>query len=152
MADEANRSGTKIALEECPPSDEEARALFALFAIEADTVYFACKDAMERTPQVQALDLDDVLSESYVLFLRSMVRYDRERGELAPYLGHALRVRVKAYVKSMQHETSDEEDMEVEDVSRVAPGFDIPELYQELKDEGRLPSRAQELWDQLAPA
>lgn len=146
----ADKSGTEEAIEKCPPSDEEARAIYQLFSVHAETIFHVCKTVLEKTPEVEALELEDVLQEAYPLFQRVLIRYERERGDLQLYLANALKAYVKRWVGGMQHETAEEE-ATVEDRSKVAPGFDIPRLYNELREEDRLPRKAEELYDKLHP-
>lgn len=140
-------AATKKALEDEPPRDDEARALYHLYALHAETVYHVCRQELERASNTEALTLEDVLQESYPRFLRAMVQYDRERGELDLYLAHALRQRVQDYIHSQAEQK--EEEQEQEDTAPIAPGFDLPSIYRELKAEGRVPRNAKRLHDTL---
>lgn len=147
-AEEHSYASTKKAVEEEPPTGDEARALYHLYARHAETIYHVCQQELERASETDALTLEDVLQEAYPRFMRAMVSYDRERGELKMYLAHALRQRIKDYVKANREETDDSEQEQPDD-SPIAPGFDIPRLYDEMVEEGRVPRKAERLHDTL---
>lgn len=152
VADEHAQNQTKRAVQECPPGDVAAGALFGLFARHAETIWHVCNEQMERASEVEALTLEDVLMEAYPLYIRAMVRYDPARGPLDLYLASALSRRVQIYIASHAHESAEEgAETEVEDAETIAPGYNIPELYEELIAEGAVPERAAEVYDRLHP-
>jgi hypothetical protein len=150
-AEQHSHASTKKAVRECPPTDSEAGALYQLFALRAETVYHVAREELERASEVDALELQDVLQEAYVLYQRSMVQYDPERGTLKNYLAHALRQRIKGYIQRHSATTSEDGESEVADGAAVAPGFSIPALYEELKEEGRVAAEAEELHNRITP-
>lgn len=150
VAAEASRNSTKKAVEECPPEGDEARAIYHLYAMHAETIWHVCNAALEQTSETDAVELEDVLQESYPLFQRALVSYDPDKGPLYLYLANALKRRVQIYLNSQSHETTDDE-AEVEDEGRVAPGYNLPELYSELVDEGSVPAEAVSIFDRLHP-
>lgn len=150
VAAEASHNSTKRAVEECPPEGDEARAIYHLFALHAETIWHVCNTALEQTAETDAVSLEDVLQEAYPLFQRCLVSYDPDRGPLDLYLANALKRRVQIYLGSASHETTDDE-QEVEDEGRVAPGYDLPALYDELVEDGRVPESAVEVYDRLHP-
>jgi len=151
-ADKHNTHQNKRAVQNCPPSDAEAGALFCLFATWADRVYGIAKHTLQSHSETghtdePGLELEDLLQEGYILFQRAMVRAESEN-EMAS----RLRARMAEYCKSQLVERDDPDDRSpVGDDHEVAPGFSIPALYNELKEEDRLPRRAERLWDQLRP-
>ncbi|MCS3827426.1 hypothetical protein GGP85_002896 [Salinibacter ruber] len=149
------RHATKEAVQNCPPADGAARALFDIFATHAERIFHICRQAHEvyttsSHSDEPALDLDDLLQEAYPLFLRSMIRHtDRGVGD---HLQRAFRDRVRDYVETTLTERDDPDDRPaLKDESRVAPGFDIPRLYQELRESDRLSRRAERAYDRLHP-
>jgi len=151
VANNEGRHATKTAVQECPPTDAEARALHTIYAIEADTVYHICREAysaymQSSHAQEPHLSLDDVLVEAYPLYLRAMVRYQGTR-PLEKHLLVALRNRVRDYLESKLSVPDDPDGRpELEDRDPVAPGFDLVEIYAELVEEGQVSDRARELW------
>lgn len=149
-AEQHDHASTKKAVQNCPPTDSEAGALYQLFASKAETVYHVAREELEHASETNALTLEDILQEAYVLYQRSMVRYDPERGTLKNYLAHALRQRIRDYIEKHSATTSEDES-EVTDTEAVAPGFSIPALYNELKEEGRVADTAEQLHDRITP-
>jgi hypothetical protein len=156
VADEAGRHGTKKAVQECPPSDEAARALFEAFAIEAEVVFHVCREAYQAYTDSghedePHLSLEDLLQEAYVLFQRSMVRFQGER-TLERHVRRPFRDRVRAYLDAQLSTYDDPENRPaVEDQAAFAPGYDMAGIYDELREEDRLPKRADRLWREAYP-
>lgn len=154
-AEEHSRHSTKKAVQNCPPTDTAAPALFRIFAVHAEQVFHICREAhVVYTQSAHAdepgLDIEDLLQEAYPLYLRAMVRHkDRE---VSDHLQRAFRDRVKDYVETVLTERDDPDDRpELEDESHVAPGYDLPKLYKELREEDRLPKRAERAYDRMHP-
>lgn len=150
-----SRHSTKKAVQNCPPGEGAARALFDVFAVHAERIFHICRQAHEiyatsSHSDEPSLDLDDLLQEAYPLYLRAMVRHDdREVGE---HLQRAFRDRVRDYVETILTDRDDPDDRDpVVDESRVAPGFDIPRLYNELRAADRLSRRSQRAYRRLHP-
>lgn len=149
------RHATKEAVQNCPPEEGAARALFDVFAAHAERIFHICREAHEvymtsSHSDEPSLDLEDVLQEAYPLFLRAMVRHeDREVGD---HLQRAFRDRVRGYIETTLTERDDEDDRPaLADDSKVAPGFNVPRVYNELREEDRLPRRSQKAYNRLHP-
>jgi len=149
-AEQHSHASTKKAVQNETPTDFEAGALYQLFALRAETVYHVAREELEHASETNALTLEDALQEAYVLFQRAMVQYDPKRGPLDLYLAHALKQRIRDYVEKHSATTSEDES-EVADTEAVAPGFSIPALYNELKEEGRVADAAEQLHDRITP-
>lgn len=153
-ADKHARHSTKKAVQNCPPTDNAARALFDIFAAHAERICHICRETHEvyttsSHSDEPSLDLEDLLQEAYPLFLRAMVRHE---GDVGDHLQRAFRDRVKDYIETILTERDDPDERgALEDESRVAPGFDIPRLYNELREEDRLPRKAERAYDRLHP-
>ena len=139
IADEADTAGTKKAVQETEMTEEEREAARQLFASYHDTIEEVCRFMLrnqqpgEKTPPLQ---LDDLLQESYVHFLRALVRYDPGRGELDQYLRHALRSRLKRYVQSKSTRREDREERDPIPSTTSFRRYDVVAITQELVDEG----------------
>lgn len=150
-ANDHSRHQTKKALRDEPPRDSEAGAIYQLYAMHSDTIWHVCHEELSKASQTEAITIEDVLAEAYVLFQRALIQYDQDRGKLKTYLGRALRRRVQIYIDGHSHETTESDDREEEDKG-FAPGFNLGEIYQELVDEGRVSTDAQELFEKHAPS
>jgi DNA-directed RNA polymerase specialized sigma subunit len=141
-AEQHSRHQCKKAVQETTPTDKEAEALFALYRKHKDDIKHWCRQALSKA-QGTTLTLDDVMAEAYILFQRSLVRYDEEKAGLRTYLQHDLRGRIRDYLEAVTEEQGEQEEPEDR---VVAPGFDLVEIYEELIDEGRVSEEAEELW------
>lgn len=127
--------------------EEAARDAHRLYQQHRAEIKEICRHAYEKTTRSSEqppLDLEDVLQESYLLFLRCLVRYDPEQGGMDTYLRHALRSRVTDYLRSRSTRQAEPE----ESRSRgQAAEVDVVDEVRTLIDEGRLDGGA--LWDRL---
>ena len=138
----------KRALEDCPPPPDVQDALYALFAIWSPHIHYHCRLALEShthstAADEPALQLDDLLQDAWTLFLRAMVP-STTRDEA---MGR-LRARLAEHVRTHLVLDDDPEQRDpVPSADYAAPGFNVPRLYDELRQEGRLSNRAEQLWD-----
>jgi len=165
-ADDASHNGTKQAVEETTMTDAEREAAGQLFSALEDTIFRVCehsyRKAIESEGEKPAVELEDVLQETYVLFLRSLVRYDPEKSDLQTYLLHALRRRVEVYLRSRSERRQEDDRPPVRNSERfqghstqdgkgpeidILSGFDVIEIVNELVEEGHLDGG--ELWDEI---
>jgi len=153
IADAADSAGTKKAVQETEMREEEQRAAQRLFASCHEIIEEVCRYVLrneqsgEETPSIE---FEGLLHQSYLHFLRSLVRYDPDRGELEPYLRHAMGARLKAYVqsKSTHRDHRDEEEKEAVPSTTSFRRFDIIAIVAELIEDGRLGAE-EEGWDGL---
>jgi RNA polymerase sigma factor (sigma-70 family) len=134
------------------PTDSEARALYELYSQHEEDIESWCKSALTKAQGEDAppVGLEDLMAESYVLFQRSLVRFDPEQSSLRTYLQHDLRGRIRDYLRSMSGERKEREESHP-DRAAVAPKFHLPELYEELVDDGRVPAEAARIYSRLHP-
>lgn len=154
-AERHDHHSTKQAVENCPPTDKAAPALFDIFAANAERIYMICHEAHTVYTESShadepSLSLGDLLQEAYPLFLRSMVRHkDRD---VSQHIQRAFQDRVIGYVETILTERDDPDGRsELEDQSHVAPAFDIPALLEELCEGDKLSRRATRAYDRLHP-
>ncbi len=154
-AESHSHHATKKAVENCPPTDEAAPALFDIFAANAERIYMICHDAHTVYAESSHADepslaLEDLLQEAYPLYLRAMVRHKGR--DVAQHIQRAFKDRMIDYVETILTERDDPDGRPpIADESRVAPSFDIPRLYNELREDDRLPRKAERAWDRLHP-
>jgi DNA-directed RNA polymerase specialized sigma24 family protein len=151
-ADLHARHACKRAVKKVTPTDEEARALYELYAEHESDIREWCKDALTKAQGEDAppVGLEDLMAESYVLFQRSLVRYDPEQSSLRTYLQHDLRGRIRDYLRSVSRQTAEREEQRPDEAS-AAPKFHLDELYAELVDEGRVPAEVARIYKRLHP-
>ena len=101
-AEKAPRHGNKVAVQTVPPGDAASEALYSLYAIWAEDIYWTCRQVHQRWMASAHADepgvsFEDVLQESWVLYQRAMVqaegRYqmlDRLQARTATYLRSRL--------------------------------------------------------------
>jgi len=142
-----SRHATKRAVQEVDPRPEERRALMALFALQAETIYWVCSDVLSRYARSghadePSLELEDLLAEAYPLFLRALVRYEGDR-PLEIHVRRAFRGRVEDYVESrLRHPAPigpDGAAPDIPDTSGSLPDVDIGAICKELQEEGVVP-------------
>ena len=159
-AEDHDHNETKRAVNEVEMTKPEREAAGHLFSLMENTIHEVCSHALKKTRQAPTqppLELQDVLQESYILFLRALVHFDPEKGSLRTYLLHALRSRVTDYLRSKSHEIDDrrEEDREPLPSRSSLPGFDVPKIVDEMVEDGQLSSTEQEqkrierMWERL---
>jgi hypothetical protein len=143
----------KQALADCPPPPDVQQALYTLFAIWAPDIHYLCRSALDAHTHNAAadepgLELDDLLQEAWELFLRAMIPSDTKHEALG-----RLRARLAERVRS-QLVLDDDPELRgpVPDTDYTAPGFDVPGLYDELREDDRLPKAAERLWDRAFPS
>ncbi|WP_103021474.1 hypothetical protein [Salinibacter altiplanensis] len=141
------RHATKQAVRDVDPTAEEQEALTALFALQAETIYWVCSDLLERyTESAHAdrpsLQLEDLLAEAYPLFLRALVRYDQER-PLEVHVRRAFRDRARDYIESRLHRPASNPEGHphpvLPDTPEPVPEVDVGAICEELQEEGFVP-------------
>jgi len=153
VADEANSAGTKKAVKRVEMGEEERQAAQRLFASCQETIEEICRYVLrnaqsgDRKPSVE---LEGLLHQSYLHFLRALVRYDPDRGELDQYLRHAMGARLKAYLqsKSTRRDNRDEEEKQPVPSTTSFRRFDIVAIVNELVESGRLGAE-EATWNRL---
>lgn len=153
-AERHDHHACKRAVQETTPTDEQARSLHKLFAEHREDIRHWCKTALDKIEGQDrpSVDIEDLMAEAYILMQRSLVRYDPEKAGLRTFLQHDLRGRIRDYLRSVSHESvAGTERPEREDREPIAPGFDIPQIYRELVQEGRVSPAAARLWRQAHP-
>jgi len=158
VADQESRWQTKIAVQKVKPHPKEAQAIYKLFAINARTIYFVCRDAWESYTYSEHRDephmtLEDLLSEAYILWQRSLVRYDGDGDRsLTRLVRGGLRDRVRDFLETKLSIPDDPESRrEIGDTAPAAPTFRMADLYQDLVDNGVVSEIARKLWNDLNP-
>lgn len=148
-----SRHELKKAVQNTTPTDEEARALYDLYAENKDDIVQWCENALAKAQGEDAppIRLEDVVSEAYVLFQRSLVRFETQEAGLRTYLQHNLRGRIRDYLSSMSEERRERSETKQENRSAIAPGFDLAAVYSGLVDEGKVPAEAADLYNRLHP-
>lgn len=147
VASEHSRHATKEAVQSVDPTEEEQQALMALFADQAETIYWVCSDALDaysRSGHAEepSLELQDLLAEAYPLFLRALVRYQGNR-PLEIHVRRAFRDRIRSYIEShLRHPTPSGESGEPSPIPEPLselPEVDVGEICRELQEEGIIP-------------
>lgn len=152
VADNCTHNELKTAVCEVPPTDDEAQALYELYALWAESIYAITMHTHQSHAQNGAADEPvasphDLIQESYVLFQRAMVRSTTKEK-----MTSRLRARMAEHVRTQLTVEDDPDNRHaVEDREAIAPGYNLPQLYDELHDEGRLSRRAEKLWERLHP-
>jgi len=153
VADAADSAGTKKAVKRVEMSQEERQAAQHLFASCQDTIEEICRYVLRNEQsgdETPSIELEGLLHQSYLHFLRALVRFDPNRGELEPYLRHAMGSRIKAYVQSKSTPRVEEDDEDREPVPSTTSfrKIDIVAVTQELVDAGRLGAE-EDMWERL---
>jgi hypothetical protein len=152
VASKASYHQLKKAVQEVPPNDLEAQYLFKLYALWADAIYGICVHTYRTHSHNAAADepvvsLKDLLQESYILFQRAMVRSTTKEK-----MRSRLRARMAEHVRTQMTVEDDPEERTPEEATdAIAPGFDLPEIYQELVDENRVSQESAKIWRRLKP-
>ncbi|MCS4087289.1 hypothetical protein GGQ10_002115 [Salinibacter ruber] len=152
-AQKHSRHELKKAVQNTTPTDEEARALYELYAEHESDIREWCKNALAKAQGEDAppVGLEDVMAEAYILTQRSLVRFEPEEAGLRTYLQHDLRGRIRDYLSSMSEERRERSETKQESRSAIAPGFDLAAVYSGLVDEGKVPAEAADLYNRLHP-
>jgi len=152
-AEKHDRHACKHAVQEVTPTNEEAQALYSLYDEHKADIEDWCREALAKAQGEDAppLELQDLMVEAYVLFQRSLVRYDSGKSSLRTYLQHDLRGRIRDYLKAMSEDRRPRTESKREDRSAIAPHFDVPSIYAELVEEGRVSRTAGRLWRRASP-
>ena len=146
------RHATKQAVRDVEPTEEEQKALTALFALQAETMYWVCSDLLGRYtesghPDRPSLQLEDLLAEAYPLFLRALVRYEGER-PLEVHVRRAFRDRARDYIESRLHRPASAPEGRphpiLPETLGSLPEIDIGAICRELQEEGVVPTLGEE--------
>ncbi|MCS3707198.1 hypothetical protein GGP62_002185 [Salinibacter ruber] len=156
VADEASSAGTKKAVQQTEMDEEEREAARHLFASCHDVIEEICRYVLrnERSgEQTPSLELEGLLHQSYLHFLRALVRFRPDKGELDQYLRYAMGSRLKAHVqsKSVHRDDRDEEEREPVPSTTSFRRFDVVAIVDELVESGRLDVQ-KETWERLTAA
>jgi len=159
-AEQHDHDETVKAVQEVEMTEAEREAAGHLYAALHDTIEQVCEIAYRKADRDQyrpTLELEDLLHESYILFLRALVGYDPDQGDLDTYLLHALRRRVRVYLesKSTDVDTRDEEDRTPQPSVTEMRQIDVVAVVQEMLDNGRLDGdqdRLESLWQDIRTA
>ena len=174
IADEATHSGTKKAVRETEMAEAERKAAGHLFSEMEDVILPICEHAYRKADETAGptprVELEDVLQESYELFLRALVRFDPDKGDLETYLLHALRRRVEVYLRSKSEHVDDRREDDRPPVKNsdrfrghsnhsgkgpdidILAGFDVVGIVDEMVKRGQLPGdqdEIEEMWDEI---
>jgi hypothetical protein len=100
VAEDHNRHELKQAVREVPPDEEAQEALHALYGLWGEDIWHVCRKEYDSYQQSghrdePGLSFGGVLQESYVLFLRAMVRAETKYEML-----NRLRARLAEHVES----------------------------------------------------
>jgi len=151
-AENYSRHATKQAVRDIEPTVEEQEALTFLFALQAETIYWVCSDLLSRYTESKhadrpSLQLEDLLTEAYPLFLRALVRYDQER-PLEVHVRRAFRDRIRDYIESRLHRPAPSPEGQphpiLPDAPEPLPEVDVGAICQELQAEGVVPELGEE--------
>ena len=151
-AEDYGRHATKQAVRDVEPTREEQEALTALFALQAETMYWVCSDLLGRYtesshPDRPSLQLEDLLAEAYPLFLRALVRYKGER-PLEVHVRRAFRDRARDYIESRLHRPASSPEGRPHPILPgplgALPEIDIGAICRELQEEGVVPTLGEE--------
>ncbi|AFH22439.1 hypothetical protein OSG_eHP25_00090 [environmental Halophage eHP-25] len=145
------RHQAKKAVREMNPSESEADSLYSLFALHAETIYYACKKGLQSYTKsgyedAPGIELKDVLQEAYILFLRSLAGYDRNGASLDNYLENDLPGRIRDYLRTQLRVPDEPENRNpVSEDTFGGVNVSIPGVYDDVV--GYLSEDAQELWE-----
>lgn len=153
-AEEFERHACKRAVQEVTPTDREARELYELYSQHESDIEKWCETALAKAQGEDAppASLEDLVSESFILFQRSLVRYNPEEASLRTFLQHDLRGRIRDYLTAISEQSRPRSESKRRDRGAIAPGFDVPSIYSELVEEGRVSRAAERLWRRASPS
>lgn len=146
-AEKHDSCALKRAVKNVVPDREERQALYELFQEHKDYIDYLC---LQVLPNKSRLTVKDLQQEAYILFQRSMVRYDENESSLTTWLGLDLKGLLFKYVKRHDMETVGEnQEKYVGSHNDFNPSLSIPKIYEELIDEGKINDDVAEMYNRM---
>jgi hypothetical protein len=141
----------KKAVRECSPSPDESRALHALFASEAETIFYICRDAARSV--TGPLGVEDVLQDAWPLFLRALLAWQPGQRTLRLHLRRTFRDKVRDHVATADESPAPDPDHRAPQTGPTHSdgAIELARVYDALAEAGRLPDAAETLWREHRP-